>query len=40
MTEELFRAGISIEEGADQGKGSMDPLEKHVPSGFGRPLKR
>ena len=34
------RAGISIEGGADQGKGTMDPVEKLVPSGLGRPVKQ
>jgi len=34
------RAGISIEECADQGKGTMDPIEKLVPSGLDRPVKQ
>ena len=32
------RAGISNEEGADQGKGTMDPVEKLV--GLGSPVKQ
>ena len=33
-------AGISIEEGADQGKGTMAPVEKLAPSGLDRPVKQ
>ena len=32
------RAGISNEEGADQREGTMDPIEKLVPSGLDRPV--
>ena len=34
------RAGISNEEGADQREGTMDPVEKLVPIGLGRPVKQ